>query len=66
MDPLGKISREFLKQQRAKELKTATVLAKGLKSEGMKTEHVEEMLYANGFDADVIDEAMSMLSGRKK
>ena len=66
MDPLGRITREYLKQQRTKELKTAIVLAKDLKREGMKTEQVEEMLYANGFDADVIDEAMSMLSGRKK
>lgn len=67
MDPLGRISREFLKQQRAKDLKTALMLGKDLKKQGMRSEQVEEMLYANdGFDPDVIDEAIGTLFGRSK
>ena len=67
MDPLGQISRDFLKQQRSKHLKIALVLGKDFKKQGMKADQVEEMLYANeGFDSDVIAEVVSTLFGRKK
>lgn len=58
MDPLGRVVRELIQRQHEDIVRTATTLAVDLKADGMDDSQVEEMLFASGFDADVVAEAM--------
>lgn len=58
MDPLGNAVRDMLRRQRDDMVRTASSLAEELKSEGMTSSQVEEMLFASGFESDVVSEAM--------
>ena len=64
MDLLGKTVRELLKQSHSDAVRNAHSLAKELRKEGMKDSQVEEMLYASGFDADIVSEAISLLPSK--
>lgn len=66
MDPLGTVVREFLKKARADNVRNAISLAAELRNEeGMKSNQIEEMLYASGFEADIIAEAMENIPSQK-
>ncbi len=66
MDPLGNVVREFLKKAHADNVRNATSLAAELRDgESMQDDQIEEMLYASGFEADVVTEAMSNLPFKK-
>jgi thymidine phosphorylase len=66
MNPLGNIMRDFLKQAHAKQVKMARALAEEFLQEKMAMDQIEEMLYASGFEAAVIDEAMDSLPKKGK
>lgn len=67
MDPLGNVVREFLKTQHATHVRNAVALAKELRvAEKMADDQIEEMLYASGFDAAVIAEALDNIPSQKK
>jgi hypothetical protein len=66
MDPLGNVMREFLRKAHVKNVKIARALADELLQEKMAMDQVEEMLYASGFEAVVIDEAMDSLPKKGK
>ena len=67
MDPLGNVVREFLKTQHNVNVRNATALAKELRvGERMADNQIEEMLYASGFDAVVIAEALDNIPCQKK
>lgn len=61
MDPLGKIAREFLKQAHANQVRNALALSREFRKEGMNLNQVEEMLYASGFDEEVINDTLNRL-----
>lgn len=65
MDPLGNVVRELLKQARAQRVKNATSLAGEFRKEGMTDSQIEEMLFASGFDDDVVDDAMKEISPKR-
>jgi SOS response regulatory protein OraA/RecX len=65
MDQLGEVIRNQLKQVRANNVHNARVLAMDLRSEGMTKDQIEEMLYANGFEGDIIDEAIQSVPAKK-
>ena len=65
MDKLGHIVREFIKQARKDEVRTALGLATELKQEGMLDSEVKEMLSASGFEEDIILDALGLLSGQE-
>ena len=62
MDPLGNVVRELLRRQRDDIVRTASNLADELRNEGMDRSQVEEMLFASGFESDVVAEALESLS----
>jgi len=66
MDPLGNVFREFFKTVHADNVRNAVSLAAELRDdEGMHDDQIEEMLYASGFENDVVTEAMSNLPPKK-
>lgn len=59
MDRFGNVLRDFLKKAHADQVRNAVSLGTELRQEeGMTDEQIEEMLYASGFEADIIAEAM--------
>lgn len=66
MDLLGEAVRRFLKESRAAAVQNAHSLATELCEEGMREAQIEEMLYSSEFDEDIVVEAMSLLSCKKK
>jgi hypothetical protein len=67
VDPLGNVVKDFLKKAHRDNVRNAFSLAKELRDEeGMNDEQIEEMLYASGFEADVIGEAMNEIPLKKK
>lgn len=58
MDPLGNVVREFMRQQRDDNLRTAMSLAKDFRKSGMNKADAEEMLASAGVDPDVVTEAL--------
>lgn len=66
MDPLGNVVRDFLKKAHADNVRNAVALGSELRSdEGMNDDQIEEMLFASGFDAQVVVEAMEGIPTRK-
>jgi len=66
MDRFGNVLRDFLKKAHADQVKNAVSLGTELRQdEGMNDEQIEEMLYASGFEADVIAEAMDNIPTQK-
>ncbi len=66
MDPLGNVIKDFLKKAHADNVRNAVSLAAELQDdEGMNNEQIEEMLFASGFDAHVIAEAMDNIPTKK-
>jgi hypothetical protein len=60
MDLLGNTVREYLRQKRADNVRTARTLADEFRKEGMTNDEVAEMLCASGYEEDVIHEAISI------
>lgn len=58
MDPLGNVVREFMRQQREANVRTAMSLAKDFRKGGMSKAQTEEMLCSAGIDTDVIEEVL--------
>lgn len=66
MDLYGNVIRDFLKQAHANNVRNAVSLGTELRQdEGMNDDQIEEMLYASGFDAIVIAEAMDSIPAQK-
>lgn len=67
MDRFGNVIRDFLKKAHADNVRNAVSLGTELRQdEGMSDDQIEEMLYASGFDAAVISEAMDSIPAEKK
>lgn len=66
MDPLGNVVREFVRQQREDNVRTATSLAKDFRKGGMSKAQAEEMLCSAGIDSDVIEEALRKAFGPRR
>lgn len=66
MDPLGKTVRDFLSRLHSDEVHTATNLAMELKKEGMNRGEIEEMLYASGYESEVVNDALENLPTKSK
>lgn len=67
MDRFGNVIRDFLKKAHSDNVRNAVSLGTELRlDEGMTDEQIEEMLYASGFEALVITEAMDNISAAKK
>lgn len=66
MDLLGKTVREFLKVRHDQDLKKANAMVVELRKEGMRKAEIEEMLYASGYDDQVVQEVMESLPKQKK
>lgn len=66
MDPLGNVVRDFLKQAHARNVKNAVSLGMEFRDEGMTRDQIEEMLYASGFEAVVIADAMDAIPSKTK
>ena len=62
MDLLGNVVRELLKQARAQRVKNAAALGDEFRKEGLTNSQIEEMLFASGFEDDVVDDAMKEIS----
>jgi hypothetical protein len=61
MDKLGQVFRTLARAAREREARGAAALAELLLKDGMDAGQVEEMLYANGFSAEAVEGAVSML-----
>ena len=66
MDPLGNVVREFMRRQRDDIVKTASALVGELQSEGMDRSQIEEMLFASGFETDVVAEALDSIPSQRE
>ena len=66
MDPLGNVVRELMRRQHDDIVRTASNLADELKSEGMDKSQVEEMLFASGFEPDVVAEALAPIVSERE
>lgn len=66
MDMLGQVMRDFLKCAHDDAVRNARALAGELKAEGMTKSQIEEMLFASGFEAPIVREAMEQIPGGKK
>jgi hypothetical protein len=65
MDQLGKAMKDFIRQVRSDRVRNALALTGELSKEGMNNEQIEEMLFASGFEDDVVAEAMDSLPARR-
>ena len=65
MDQLGKTVRELLRAKHEKSVRGALLLAKMFQKEGMDKSQVEEMLFANEFEKEVVTDAMKRLEDKK-
>jgi len=61
MDILGKVIKEFLRQNHENSVKNALGLAGLLQKEGLKQGQIEEMLCASEFESKIVSEAMGRL-----
>lgn len=68
MDILGRVVRDYLKQVHADSVRSASALAMELRAEGMVKDQVKEMLYASGFESEVIRDVLSEIfpGGKQK
>lgn len=66
MDPLGRTIRDFLTRLHGDQVQTATNLALELKKEGMSRGEIEEMLYASGYESEVVNDALADLRSNGK
>jgi hypothetical protein len=64
MDKLGQVFRDLARAARDSEVRSAASLAEMLRKDGLTNAQVEEMLFANGFESDVVSGAMEMLPKR--
>ena len=60
MDKFGNVVRDFLKQAHATNVRNAAALASELRTEGMSSEQIEEMLFASDFDEQTVRDAMDV------
>jgi hypothetical protein len=58
MDLFGKVVREYLKQAEADSINNATALIDELLEEKMTKGQIREMLYASGFEKEIVEAAM--------
>ena len=65
MDIFGNVCREYERLAHANHVKQAFALAETYKEDGLNREQIEEMLYASDYEANVVQEAMSLLPGGK-
>lgn len=63
MDPLGNVVREFMRQQREDNVRTAMSLANNFRKGGMNKAQTDEMLCSAGIDDDVIEETLRKVFG---
>ena len=66
MDKLGQVFRDLARAAREREVRSAAALAEMLRKDGLTNAQVEEMLYANGFNGEVVDGAMAILPSRTR
>lgn len=65
MDLIGNTFKELFAQKHAESVRNASALAKECAKDGMRLSEVEEMLYANGFDQDVVDDTLTQIKEGK-
>lgn len=65
MDLIGNTFRELFAQKHAESVRNASTLAKECSRDGMKPVEVEEMLYASGFEEDVVSTALAQIKEGK-
>ena len=65
MDNFGNVIRNLMQDVHSRMVLNASSLASEMRREGMTRDQVEEMLYAEGFEQDIIEEAMSSLPQKK-
>jgi SOS response regulatory protein OraA/RecX len=61
MDQLGNVFRTYLSEVRASRLRSAQAMADELRRDGMSKTEIEEMLFANGFESEVIKEVIGKI-----
>lgn len=60
-DPLGNIIRNFMRDSHVKNIKHASVVAMDFAKDGMDYGQIEEMLFASGFEGEVIAEVLQTI-----
>ena len=65
MDTFGNVIRNLMQDVHSRTVLNASSLASEWEREGMTRDQVEEMLYSEGFDQDIIEEAMSSFPLKK-
>jgi hypothetical protein len=65
MDKLGQVFRDLARAALEREVRSASSLAELFRKDGMTSAQIEEMLYSNGFDHDVVVAAMTAMPHKK-
>ncbi len=61
MDPVGDIFKEYFEQARSNAVRNAFALGEEYIKDGMTAPQIREMLYASGFDGDIVKESVRRL-----
>jgi hypothetical protein len=61
MDLLGNVIRNLVQDARARTVKTASKLAMSFAREGMNRDQIEEMLFAGGYESDIVYEVVDAI-----